>query len=44
MEIYYGAAFTEFTLEQLRLQDLFDRAVKKGLITSCGAEFLRNLK
>lgn len=45
MDIYYGAAFHEFTKAKRAVvtKSLLDRAVKKGLITPCGADYFSAL-
>ena len=45
MDIYYGAAFHEFVNARKAFisPSLLDRAVKNGIITLCGAEYLEGL-
>lgn len=43
MDIYHGANFAEFCLEQFKIKDLLNRAVKKGIITKSGAFYLEHL-
>lgn len=45
MDIYYGAAFHSF-IEAKRAvvtKSLLERAIKKGLITPCGADYFSAL-
>lgn len=44
MDIYYGTGFYEFAQREQQLKELLNRALKKGILTSSGAEYLRTLK
>jgi hypothetical protein len=47
MDVFHGYQFQDFVEQQAKRRidaTLLDRAVKAGIITLCGAEFLRNLK
>lgn len=45
MELYFGPVFQEFIEHRAVLTEaLLERAVGKGILTPCGAEFLRNLR
>lgn len=41
--MYHGAQFAEYCFKQLKLRDLLDRAVMKGIITMSGATYMEHL-